>query len=176
MKTCTKCKVTKNISEFQKDAKKSDGVRCHCKDCIKEYRKIANIRDKEKNSIRFKTYYEENKEVLLPKKTAYHRTHVKEMSIQRKQYRKENAGKMNSNKAKRRAAKLQRTPKWLTKEDFNKIKAIYMEAARLTKETGLSHQVDHILPILGTIVSGFHCPENLQILTKVENLSKSNKF
>jgi len=36
--------------------------------------------------------------------------------------------------------------------------------------------VDHIIPLLGKNISGFHCLKNLQYLTTRENLKKLNKF
>lgn len=65
------------------------------------------------------------------------------------------------------------TPKWA---DLDAIKQFYIEAQRLTKETGIPHEVDHIIPIQGKIVSGLHVPENLQILTAEENQRKNAKF
>ena len=75
-----------------------------------------------------------------------------------------------------RAAKLLRTPKWLTNEQKQQIKSFYKEANRLTKETGIPHHVDHILPLQGDLVSGFHIPENLRVITAYENTSKGNKL
>lgn len=39
MKTCSKCKETKPMSEFYKDRSKKDGLRSWCKSCFKRYRK-----------------------------------------------------------------------------------------------------------------------------------------
>ncbi len=52
---------------------------------------------------------------------------------------------------------------------------IYREARRVTKLTGTWHHVDHIIPLNGKDVCGLHVPWNLQILTAVDNMFKSNK-
>lgn len=38
VKTCTKCKTEKNEAEFPKDKSQSDGLKYHCKACMREYR------------------------------------------------------------------------------------------------------------------------------------------
>lgn len=49
----------------------------------------------------------------------------------------------------------------------------YQDARRLSKETGIKHEVDHIWPLSK---GGPHLPWNLQVLTKEENLSKGAKI
>lgn len=75
-----------------------------------------------------------------------------------------------------RAQKLRATPPWLTVDDRAEIAALYAEASRLERETGIPHHVDHIIPLRGDYVCGLHVPSNLQILTKDENLRKSNRW
>lgn len=70
-------------------------------------------------------------------------------------------------------ARAQATPKWADKD---KIEEIYEACRTLTKKTRRKHQVDHIIPLRGKLVCGLHVENNLQILTKLANRSKSNKF
>lgn len=76
----------------------------------------------------------------------------------------------------RRARKLKAIPPWQTEDDKDLIKGVYQQAALLTKQTGIQHHVDHIIPLNGKAVCGLHVHDNLQVLDYRENLSKSNKF
>jgi 5-methylcytosine-specific restriction endonuclease McrA len=84
-------------------------------------------------------------------------------------YAKANPGKVNARTAKRRASKLKATPPW---SDLEEIKLAYAICSRVTKETKIPHEVDHIIPLKGEFVCGLHVPYNLQLLTEKENRSK----
>lgn len=73
----------------------------------------------------------------------------------------------------RRAVKLQATPAW---SDKAAIVALHREAARITIETGVKHEVDHIIPLIGRTICGLHIPQNMQILTRTENRRKHNRL
>lgn len=157
-----------------------------CLECAKEERTTEKYRTRQRNFQRkffatHREYYEEwyknnsnynsqyretnREQILLADKEYYLRTkHLPNVRAQR-----------NANTSKRRAQKLNATPPWLTKEDEQHIQALYEQAQTLTEETNISHVVDHIYPLQGETVSGLHCPENLQILTKEENSRKNNK-
>jgi hypothetical protein len=78
--------------------------------------------------------------------------------------------------AKYQQAKIKRTPKWMSEDDFWMIKEIYELAALRTKMLGFLWHVDHIIPIRGKNVSGLHVPLNLQVIPWIDNVKKSNKF
>ncbi len=75
--------------------------------------------------------------------------------------------------AKRKAAKLKRRPPWA---DESRIRAIYTEATRIQDETGVAHQVDHLIPLQGLLVSGLDWEGNMQVLSAKENNSKNNRW
>lgn len=91
-------------------------------------------------------------------------------------WRLNNKGHKNALTRNRQAAKLQRTPIWLTEIDKERIQNEYKLAALLTKLTGKSWHVDHIIPLQGKNVSGLHTPSNLQVMKGAENISKGNSY
>ena len=72
----------------------------------------------------------------------------------------------------REARKLKAVPAWYNKED---VAAMY-RLCNIFKKTSLDLQVDHVVPLVSDFVSGLHCLENLQLLHKYENQTKSNRF
>lgn len=79
--------------------------------------------------------------------------------------------KNNVRAAKRRATLRNQTPD-LTEEQVKQILTIYEECSRISVETGIPHEVDHIIPICK---GGLHHPDNLQILTMRDNRRKGGK-
>ena len=86
-----------------------------------------------------------------------------------KKYQQEHKEKYAARSSRYRTSKLQRIPKWLTVEEINQIEQFYSNRPE-------GYHVDHIIPLQGENVSGFHCLSNLQYLPASENLTKSNKY
>lgn len=70
-------------------------------------------------------------------------------------------------------ARIIATPPWA---DMKAIRAVYDEAARLTEETGILHEVDHWVPLNHPNVCGLHVDWNLRALPKAVNMAKSNHW
>jgi 5-methylcytosine-specific restriction endonuclease McrA len=78
--------------------------------------------------------------------------------------------KQNGYQQKRRALLRNQFP---DDADLNLIQEFYRMAELKTKETGIPYEVDHIIPISK---GGLHHQNNLQVITRTENRSKSNKI
>lgn len=91
------------------------------------------------------------------------------------EYARENRGWKRSVTAKRKARIAKASPPWLSKDQLKLIRGIYQRAVLMEKETGVRHEVDHIVPIAGKNVCGLHVPWNLAVLTMAENRAKSNR-
>lgn len=76
----------------------------------------------------------------------------------------------------RAVALRQATPPWVRINHADELAAIYTQAQRLTRQTGVNHDVDHIVPLQNPFVCGLHTPWNLQILTARQNRAKGNVF
>jgi hypothetical protein len=72
MKTCTKCKIEKELTEFSKDKKGKDELYCKCKSCVKEYNKVYRENNKEKIKLIDKEYYKNNSEKLKNNRKEYY--------------------------------------------------------------------------------------------------------
>lgn len=143
----------------------------------KEYVKIWRKKNKDKVASYTKKWNEENKEqrreIVNNWKKKNPEKVKKYWAKASKKWSQNNKGRKNASDMKRKAAKIQRTPKWA---DLEKIKLFYIEAHRLTIETGIPYEVDHIIPLQGENVSGLHVHNNLQIILRSKNRSKKNKY
>lgn len=192
MKICTKCKLLKSHEEFHKQNNTKTGYYSSCKSCCRElkvklyaknaekeksksreYRKTHVKEIKEKAHERYSKYWEKNKEEIKKKHRAKYHSNKEAYNKQCSEYRKRTKDKQNAKTRRYQASVIQRLPKCA---NLGKIEQFYTEAHRLTRETGIQHEVDHIIPLRGKLVSGFHVEWNLQILTKSDNSSKGNKI
>mgnify|MGYP006270089537 CR=1 FL=1 len=126
---------------------------------MKDYRDKDHVKSKQKEYI--KEYHKDNWEVIKSHK---------------RRYIKNNPDKVNAITAKRRSSKINRTPKWLSKNDINQIKMYYSLAKRLSNCLQIEYHVDHIIPLQGKYISGLHVPSNLQVIPSTINFKKNNSY
>jgi hypothetical protein len=86
-----------------------------------------------------------------------------------------NKDKVKAKVRARQASQLQRTPCWVTLIDKERMENQYRLASLLSKVTGSPWEVDHIFPLQGELISGFHVPSNLQVIPRLINRSKHNR-
>jgi transposase-like protein len=147
-KVCTKCKVEKEITEFYKRPETPDGRKYHCRACDIEYnRKYVNRERKKVNEWRRASYNQ------LTDKTRY---------------------LMSS--AKRRATKRSAVTNWDAEIDELVLLEAYSLAKLRTEMLGIEYAVDHIVPLISSIVCGLHNAYNIQVIPSSINCSKNNRY
>lgn len=184
-KICKSCGEEKLFEAFAKNGKCGRHPRCKlCRAEIERQRRIDGgdvIRaqeraryatDKSAKVASIKLYYEKNRENILERNAKLYEAKADSIKAYAKKYRQENRDKVREWNGTRRAVLRNACPPWA---DRKAIAAVYREALRLERETGIPHHVDHIVPIFGRNVCGLHVAENLRAIPAVENLKKGIK-
>lgn len=219
VKTCPDCKLTKDLSRFSKNKRKSDGYDTYCKPCVRvrsaahyqcnKERRIAQHKawlaanpgksaeyckkwrtsnpdkscasdakwyaaNRDKKLAADKSRRESNLTAFIERERAAYAKFKENRAARSAKWRERNKPTIAAHAAKRRTAKAERTPDWLTDEQHERILAFYIEAYRMENETGIKYHVDHVIPLRGKDVCGLHVPWNLQIISATDNLKKSN--
>lgn len=169
LKRCSSCKQVKSTAEFHIRRASNDGRAYRCPDCVKAFSK----KWRQANPDAFSIWHAENREHRSQTHRQWRERNIEQRKKAYAEWAKANPHKVNALIAKRNAIKRHALAPWA---DQNAIRAIYAEASRLTRETGIRHEVDHIYPLQGEICCGLHVENNLQILTKVENIRKKNRM
>jgi hypothetical protein len=138
----------------------------HCARVKASYRKHSV-----KARARAKTYILAHSSRVTERDRAYRLAHHAQVRAKNARWIQANRGRFNALCAKRRASRLRATPAWA---DLTAIRAIYLEAVRLTQETGIPHAVDHYYPLISPLVCGLHVEHNLRVITRSENSRKKN--
>ncbi len=122
MKSCSKCKNIRDLSEFSKDRSSKDGLRSQCKSCQKLYRQSVSDKSKEyrkrywkENGDKFnadkrnkydsqtkKEYYEKNKIAILEKRKVFYEINKESKLSYQKNYQENNREKRNRYLSERR--------------------------------------------------------------------------
>lgn len=159
MKVCTKCTLSKELTEFPKDSRYLDGHSSWCKECkneqgrLKKYGLIWRKENPEQSKAIKDKYVDNNQEIVRETKSKWSKANNKKVLAKTRKYQ---------------AAKLNATSKWLSKEQLKEMELIYINCPE-------GYEVDHKTPLQGKNVRGLHVPWNLQYLQTSINRRKSNK-
>lgn len=175
VKTCSKCKTSKDLTEFYKNKTRHDGLCALCKECDKKKpvnrekarARFERYRNSEKGQAYFKNYYLKNKETCNKQSFAWAKANPEKMRVSWLRHSKTEHGlkRHRFQEAKRRAMKISATPSWV---NMKEIKDFYMNCPA-------GYHVDHIIPLNHPLVCGLHILWNLQYLPALENIRKNNK-
>jgi hypothetical protein len=166
----TQAKVNLNLTEGGKKTRFVKGQIPHNKGI-----KVPRFTEEELK-VHQKEWREKNKDKLYNQALEWRKNNIDKIRAYQKKSKKKNSAKVIANNAKRRSDKLQRTPSWLTKDDFWLITEAYELAKLRTKHFGFEWHVDHIIPLKGKLASGLHVIENLQVIEGIENMKKNNRL
>lgn len=201
-KACSKCKKELPTTEFGPCKATKSGLASWCRPCVREHsrRWYANNQDKhreavtrwaERNPDKIAQYQRTSrrrrrKEIAeyrkLPRvraaETKQHREYVRRnrdriLEHQRQWYAKNPHVFILHSRIRRQTMRLQQA--WMTPENASKIADIYRECRQISEQTGIPHEVDHVMPVNGVDSCGLHVPWNLRIVTRAVNRSKGNR-
>jgi hypothetical protein len=152
----------------------------------KEHESAYNEAYKPRRVAIQREYYPGNKERILAHQRSpvgrainkaagakYREINAEKVRAKNERWRRNNLHKKAATQRKRMAVKLRAMPTWA---DVEKISEFYKEASRLTRATGIRHEVDHVIPLISPLVCGLHVHGNLRVIPKQENARKSNRF
>ncbi len=173
MKKCKTCDTEKSLDSFYKRS----GTEVHlpnCKSCVAEYNTTLKV----SRAAASKKWQTNNKEQYNEYHRAYRKDNPEKIKAIATRSRNTEYGMAahSARCAAYRASKLNATPVWLTEEQEDDIKSMYLLAKKFEKLCNIKYHVDHIVPLQGENVCGLHVPWNLQLLPASVNISKSNKY
>lgn len=149
--------------------------------CV-ECRKIEQKRSSEKRRGKPKSnaakasarrYYERNKEAVKAK--ANNQPPEKRREYRRR-WKENNPDVVRAHIAQKRRRLRTATPRLLSQKHRKQIRDLFIVAYTLSRNTGVTYSVDHIIPLVGDGICGLHVPWNLQVIPLLENCRKGTRW
>ena len=147
-----------------------------CEECSKEFTHRQKGSKYCSPSCCMKKYHKDNREKLLARKKELYLQNKESFNSQAQQWYQEN--KDIRQKLNRDYRHTKNKSILVGDKEFYHLfmKEIYSLRKIRTELTGIEWHVDHIVPLKGKNVCGLHTPNNMQLLTAVENKQKFNSF
>lgn len=157
-KRCPKCGDTKPVAAFSRDKTRKDGLQTRCKTC-----------DVTANAA----WQRANPEKVKAKHAAWGQANPEKIKANHAAWRQANPEKGAAKNRARKARKLRAIPGWADKAA---ITHLYDKAKEWSAILGIDLHVDHAIPLKSKFVCGLHTHDNLQLLEKLDNIRKGNRF
>lgn len=196
-KTCTKCGVEKEISEFHKKNNGKYGRESRCKLCKKEYDRVQKLNNPEKYKQIHKRYRENNKKKILTRQRKRNIEKKEDVNKYQRDYRNKRRkedplfklsdnirtliGNSLRSRSFRKTSKVCDILGCTLEQLYNHLKGTFEDNYNIPiEEAEFELHIDHITPLSTAeteddIIRLNHYT-NLQYLYKKDNLKKSNKI
>jgi hypothetical protein len=195
-KKCNGCKNILPVSNFGKEKRAKNGYKPRCKECLNKYNNNFYLNNKDKFKDYGKKYYLKNKDIIIKKVSEYAKNSLIKKEYNKNYYAKKKS-KINSQNNERIKCRLKNDLEFRFVRNVRKL--IYRLKVEknsstekmlgysyndliihLKKVPNKNENIDHIIPVSwfieGTPVNIINALDNLQILDKAKNLSKSNSY
>lgn len=165
-KTCTKCFLSKDFSDFHKRALSVDGLMSQCKNCVNARIKAAYDRDPAKKIAKTRQYHLDNPEWSKEVQAAWHKEN-REIRYERVKTRLATEPEFLSyrrkvqanSERKRRALKTATEVSHITQEQYAEVLNFYNNTCWICEQRVTNFHWDHYQPLAK---SGAHTIENLR--------------
>jgi hypothetical protein len=158
---------------FSPQAKGKHGVTSICKPCTSERGKDWAKANPARRAANNAAWEAANPSRSKATRQAWRALNAEQERERLRVWAQNNKARCAEKVAARRAAKLRATPAWADKAHIGHF---YRWAKEIQAATGLTANVDHVVPLVSDVVCGLHCPANLRILTEKANKSKGNAW
>lgn len=155
MKTCSKCKQTKPVTEFYRKQDSRDGRAPYCRECVKRAASEYLKADRAAAAARVQDWRQRNPERAAKHRATFFQAH---------------RAWIYSERAARRQRMRARVP-WFDQ----KLVRSYYRMAQALRRQGIDVHVDHIVPLKAKDACGLHVQTNLALAYGVENLRKGTR-
>ena len=189
---CKKCHIAQVGEYNRRNAEKKAAYdvrrRERCRERLRALRKVWEsknveyLRDskrawyaanRDRSIAKSRLWAAQNRYLARARTRAWAASNPERKKLSDRRWAENNPDKVLANINKRRAIKMTAMPAWA---DDRMIKEVYRLAKERTKQTGIKHHVDHVIPLNSPLVCGLHNEFNLAIVSAKENLKKGNRF